>query len=231
MTFKIILLKIDRPPTLLAHLHILFVVGKVFVIKRKTMAHTKETIKKWKQEFFWLLFTTAQKLICAVGTSQKEIINETFIAGSTNYQLSSLGDHSKSESLQCVVQEEEHNKALREKSSVPLPKILHNVPADYLFQWVWKTWERKRSRQWKNPQMTSFCQFSRPDQTWKVAWWKVFWGKWEWECLQRFYISAYFFLFFEENVKKAVLLLALHDIITRPQLLSCHINFIDHILS
>ena len=140
MTFKIILLKIDRPPTLLAHLHILFVVGKVFVIKRKTMAHTKETIKKWKQEFFWLLFTTAQKfwllfttaqkLICAVGTSQKEIINETFIAGSTNYQLSSLGDHSKSESLQCVVREEEHNKALREKSSVPLPKILHNVPAD-----------------------------------------------------------------------------------------------------
>ena len=130
MTFKIILLKIDRPPTLLAHLHILFVVGKVFVIKRKTMAHTEETIKKWKQEFFWLLFTTAQKLICAVGTSQKEIINETFIAGSTNYQLSSLGDHSKSESLQCVVREEEHNKALKEKSSLPLPKILHNVPAD-----------------------------------------------------------------------------------------------------
>ena len=52
VTFKIILLKIDRPPTLLAHLHILFVVGKVFVIKRKTMAHTEETIKKWKQEFF-----------------------------------------------------------------------------------------------------------------------------------------------------------------------------------
>ena len=130
VTFKIILLKIDRPPTLLAHLHILFVVGKVFVIKRKTMAHTEETIKKWKQEFFWLLFTTAQKLICAVGTSQKEIINETFIAGSTNYQLSSLGDHSKSESLQCVVREEEHNKALKEKSSLPLPKILHNVPAD-----------------------------------------------------------------------------------------------------
>ena len=71
-----------------------------------------------------------------------------------------------------------------------------------LFQWVWKTWERKRSRQWKNPQMTSFHQFSRPDQTWKVAWWKVFWGKWEWECLQRFYISAYFFFVFWGKCEK-----------------------------
>ena len=176
MTFKIILLKIDRAPTLLAHLHTLFVVGKVFVIQRKTMAHTEETIKKWKQEFFWLLFTTAQKLICAVCTSQKEIINEAFIAGSTNYQLSSLGDHSKSESLQCVVREEEHNKALKEKSSVPLHKILHNVLADSAISMGLKNMGEKE-KQWKNPQMTSLCQFSRPDQTWKVAWWKLYWGK------------------------------------------------------
>ena len=41
------------------------------------MAPTEETIKKWKQEFFWLLFTKAQKLVCAVCTSQKEIIQST----------------------------------------------------------------------------------------------------------------------------------------------------------
>ena len=55
------------------------------------MASTEETIKKWKQEFSWLLFTKAQKLVCAVCTSQKEIIqrtrnfNDTFIVVSTNY--------------------------------------------------------------------------------------------------------------------------------------------------
>ena len=55
------------------------------------MAPTEETTKKWKQEFSWLLFTKAQKLICAVCTSQKEIIqstrnfNDTVIVGSTNY--------------------------------------------------------------------------------------------------------------------------------------------------
>ena len=52
-------------------MHISFVVGKVFVIKRKTMAPTEETIKYWKQEFCWL---KAQKVVSAVCTSQREII-------------------------------------------------------------------------------------------------------------------------------------------------------------
>lgn len=49
------------------------------------MAGTEEIIKKLKQDFPWLLFTKAQNLVCAVFTSQKEIIqsarnfNETFI--------------------------------------------------------------------------------------------------------------------------------------------------------
>ena len=59
------------------------------------MAHTEETIKKWKQEFSWLLFLKSQKIVCAVYISQKEIIhstrnfNDTFIVDSTKYQLSS----------------------------------------------------------------------------------------------------------------------------------------------
>ena len=70
------------------------------------MALTEETVKKWKQEFSWLLFTKAQKLVCAKCTSQKEIIqstrnfNDTFMVSSTNYRLSSLQDHSKSENHQ-----------------------------------------------------------------------------------------------------------------------------------
>lgn len=49
------------------------------------MAGTEEIIKKLKQDFPWLLSTKAQNLVCAVFTSQKEIIqsarnfNETFI--------------------------------------------------------------------------------------------------------------------------------------------------------
>ena len=55
------------------------------------MAATEETIKKWKQEFSWLLFAKAQKLVCTVCTSQKEIIqstrnfNDRFVVGRTNY--------------------------------------------------------------------------------------------------------------------------------------------------
>ena len=69
-------------------------------------------------------------------TSQKEIIqstrnfNDTFIVGNTNYQLSSLWDHSKSDSHQPSVREEEHNKALKEGISVPPRKVVHNVPTD-----------------------------------------------------------------------------------------------------
>ena len=117
-------------------MHISFVVGKIFVIKRKTMAPTEESIKKWKQEFSWLPFTKAQKLVCAVCTSQKEIIqftknfNDTFIIGSTNYRLSSLQDHRKSESHQQAAQEEEHDKVLKDGINVPPSKVVHNVPAD-----------------------------------------------------------------------------------------------------
>ena len=57
-------------------------------------------------------------------------VNDTFIVGSTNHRLSSLQDHSKSESHQRAVREEEHNKALKERISVPPHKVVHNVPAD-----------------------------------------------------------------------------------------------------
>ena len=57
------------------------------------MAHTEETIKKWKQEFSWLLFLKSQKIVCAVYISQKEIsLQETSMihllltAQSINYQ-------------------------------------------------------------------------------------------------------------------------------------------------
>ena len=55
------------------------------------MAPTEETIKKWKQEFSWLQFNKAQKLVCKVYLSQKEIIqstrnfNDTCNVGSINY--------------------------------------------------------------------------------------------------------------------------------------------------
>ena len=58
------------------------------------------------------------------------LLETSFIVGSTNYQLSSLRDHSKSKSHQRAVQEEEHNKVLKEGVSVPLRKLVHNVPAD-----------------------------------------------------------------------------------------------------
>ena len=41
------------------------------------MAGTEEMIKKLRQDFPWLLFTKAQNLVCAVFTSQKEIIQST----------------------------------------------------------------------------------------------------------------------------------------------------------
>ena len=56
-----------------------------------------------------------EKLVCALCTSQKEIIpsprnfNDTFI--STNYQISGMRDHSKSECHQRAAREEEHDKA------------------------------------------------------------------------------------------------------------------------
>jgi len=99
-------------------------------------APTEVTIRKWKQEFPWLVFTKAQKLVCEVCTAQKQIIqsirnfSDTFIVGSTNYRLSSLRDHSKSESHQRAVREEKHTTAIREGTSVPQRKVVHNVPAD-----------------------------------------------------------------------------------------------------
>ena len=41
-----------------------------------------------------------------------------------------MQDHSKSESHQRAVQEEEHNKALKEGISEPPSKVVHDVPAD-----------------------------------------------------------------------------------------------------
>ena len=80
MTFKNIFLKTDREPKHYRYTSIFFesfVVGKVFAIKRKTMALslTEKTIKKWKQKSPWLLFTKTQKLVCAVCTSQKELFS------------------------------------------------------------------------------------------------------------------------------------------------------------
>ena len=94
----------------------------------------------WKNNFgfgrsIFGLFTKVQKLVCAVWTSHKEIIqyirnfNDTFIVGSINYWLSTLQDHSISQTHQRAVREE-HNKALKEEISVPLHKVVHNVPAD-----------------------------------------------------------------------------------------------------
>ena len=120
------------------------------------MAPTGKTIKKWKQEFFWLLLTKAQKSVCTVSTSQIEIIqstrnfNDIFIVGSTNNRLSSLRYHSKSESHQRAVQEQKHNKALKEGISVPPCKVVHNVPADSAISTGLQIWVRKRSRQWKS---------------------------------------------------------------------------------
>ena len=139
VTFKKILLKIEREPQYYQETCISFgsfVVGKVFAKKEKLRLLQKKTIKKWKQEISWLLFTKAQKLVCVVCTSQKEIIQSSrnyiniFIVGSTNYRLSSMQDHKNSESHQEAVPEEEHDKALKEGISVPLRKIVHNVPAD-----------------------------------------------------------------------------------------------------
>ena len=71
-----------------------------------------------------------------VCTTQKEITqstgncNDTFIVGCTNYRLSSLRNHCKSESHQRAVREEEHNKALKEGIRVPPCKVVNNVSAD-----------------------------------------------------------------------------------------------------
>ena len=87
-------------------------------MKRKTMAPTEETFRKWKQEFSWLLFTKAQKLVCALCISQKESIHSTNNFSDTF----NVG--------QCAIWEEEYKKALKEGISVPLHKIVHNVPPD-----------------------------------------------------------------------------------------------------
>ena len=93
MNFENVFLKIDKRPKYYQHMCISFgsfVVERVFAIKRKNMAPTKESIKKLKQEFPSFLFNKTQKLVCALYNSQKEIIqsarnfNDTFIVDSKN---------------------------------------------------------------------------------------------------------------------------------------------------
>ena len=100
-----IFLKIDRELQHYQHTCIffgLFVVGKLFAIKRKNMAPM-------------------------VWTSQKEINQSTRNFNDT-FTVSSMQDHSKSESHQQAVQEKEHNKALKEGISVHCIKLFIMYP-------------------------------------------------------------------------------------------------------
>ena len=160
MTFKNIFLKIEVPQnyrhTCIFHL----LLGKYL-----------------EQNFSWLLLTKAQKLLCAVFISQKEIIqstrnlNDTLIVGSTNYRLSSLRDHSKSEGHRRAVWEEKHDKALKEGISVPLCKVIHNIPAESVIsiglQYGWEREADSRKAVWNSfllsPQRISFHRLSRPN--------------------------------------------------------------------
>ena len=76
-----------------AHLHISFVVEKVFVIKKKNYGSYRRNYRKVETRIFLTSIHHSSEVSQCMCTSQKEIINDIIIVGSTNYQLSSLQDH------------------------------------------------------------------------------------------------------------------------------------------
>ena len=82
----------------------------------------KETIlRKWKDRFRWpkiIDVDSKKKMICKVCTGQEEKLklmpntNFTFLNGSTNFNMSSLSDHTTTDGHTCPIKEQENEKAI-----------------------------------------------------------------------------------------------------------------------
>ena len=128
-----------------------------------------------------------------------------------------MQDQSKSESRQWTVQEEVHDKALKEGISVPPHKVVHDVLAESAIsvglqkmdekekQAVEKLHEIAFDLALKGHPFTDFYQLSKPNQSWKIAWCKVYWGILQWKCLQGFYSWRFWVFFQGKNEKKLIM--------------------------
>ena len=103
-----------------------------------------KTIRKWKETYAWLDLVkhtttdgnTQMKMICKVCISEKSKIelmqtySDTFINGSTNYRISALEDHAKSDCHKKAVNEQEESQAKASGAKTPLRKVVHTLPKD-----------------------------------------------------------------------------------------------------
>ena len=73
---------------------------------------------------------------CKVCISEKSKIelmqtySDTFINGSTNYRISALEDHAKSDCHKKAVNEQEESQAKASGAKTPLRKVVHTLPND-----------------------------------------------------------------------------------------------------
>ena len=95
------------------------------------------TMKKWKVNYDWLMFTERNTMICKICVSQKEklllknpSLNMGFLTGSTNYKLSALNDHNVSECHLTGISEMKHEEALADGKSLQPKHVIHKVPVD-----------------------------------------------------------------------------------------------------
>ena len=92
-----------------------------------------KTIRKLKETYAWLDLVkhtitdgnTQMKMTCKVCT-----YSDTFINGSTNYRISALEDHAKSDCHKKAVNEQEESQAKASGAKTPSRKVVHTLPKD-----------------------------------------------------------------------------------------------------
>ena len=93
-----------------------------------------KTIKRWCDDYKWLEFTAEQKMVCKICTWRAETAgvgsNGKFVVGSTNYQFSTVKDHSISAPHDAAVKAKEHANSVKSGVSLPPRKIVLQTPSD-----------------------------------------------------------------------------------------------------
>ena len=96
------------------------------------------TLNKWKAKYSWLKILTLgqkKKMICTVCTSQEEQlklmprVNLAFVAGTTNFKLSTLNEHENTDGHKRAIREEENHKAVAAGIDLAPRKIVQETPA------------------------------------------------------------------------------------------------------
>ena len=94
-----------------------------------TSKPSDKTIGRWCNDFKWLKFTAEQKMVCKVCSWRAETAGVgnggKFVVGSTNYQLSTVKDHSTSSPHEAAVKAKEHADAVKSGVSLPPRKVVY----------------------------------------------------------------------------------------------------------